>query len=60
MLTTRQMKLIVNMPKAENHIHIEGSIPWDLALDLGRKNGVKLPADTGVRRCFDFGGRVTS
>ena len=39
MLTTRQMKLIVNMPKAENHIHIEGSIPWDLALELGRKNG---------------------
>ena len=52
MLTTRQMKLIVNMPKAENHIHIEGSIPWDLALDLGRKNGVKLPADTveGLRQ----------
>lgn len=52
MLTTRQMKLIVNMPKAENHIHIEGSIPWNLALELGRKNGVKLPADTveGLRR----------
>lgn len=52
MLTTRQMKLIVNMPKAENHIHIEGSIPWDLALELGRKNGVKLPADTveGLRQ----------
>lgn len=62
MLTTRQMKLIVNMPKAENHIHIEGSIPWDLALELGRKNGVKLPADTveglgqWVRSTFLTGG----
>ena len=35
MLTTRQMKLIVNMPKAENHIHIEGSIPWDRAGRMG-------------------------
>lgn len=46
MLTTRAMKLITQMPKAENHIHIEGSIPWDLALRLADKNKVKLPADT--------------
>lgn len=45
------MKLITGMPKAENHIHIEGSIPWDLALRLAEKNKVKLPATTeqGVR-----------
>lgn len=39
------MKLIVNMPKAENHIHIEGSIPFDLALKLADKNKVELPYD---------------
>ncbi len=51
MLNTRQMKMILNMPKAENHIHIEGSIPWELALELGQKNHVPLPADTteGIR-----------
>ena len=55
MLTTRQMKLITGMPKAENHIHIEGSIPWELALRLARKNGVALPADTaaGIRAWVD-------
>ncbi len=46
MLTTRQMKLILNIPKAENHIHIEGSIPWDLAFELAEKNGVKMPVNT--------------
>lgn len=45
MLTTRQMKLIVDMPKAENHIHIEGSIPWDLAYELAKKNNVPFPVD---------------
>ena len=44
MLTTRQMKLIVNMPRAENHIHIEGSIPWELAFELAEKNNIELPA----------------
>lgn len=46
MLTTRQMDLVLNIPKAENHIHIEGSIPWDLALRLAKKNNVTLPVDT--------------
>lgn len=46
MLTERQKKLINGIPKAENHIHIEGSIPWDLALKLAEKNGVNLPYKT--------------
>ena len=46
MLSSRLMDLIVNIPKAENHIHIEGSIPWELAFKLAKRNGVKLPVDT--------------
>lgn len=34
---------IIGMPKAENHIHIEGSIPWNLAFSLARKNSVRMP-----------------
>ena len=43
MLTERQKRLFREIPKAENHIHIEGSIPWDLALQLAERNHVKLP-----------------
>ena len=28
MLTSRQKQMLQEIPKAENHIHIEGSIPW--------------------------------
>lgn len=43
MLTSRQKRLLEQIPKAENHIHIEGSIPWALALELAEKNHVDLP-----------------
>ena len=43
MLTSRQKQMLQEIPKAENHIHIEGSIPWALALELAEKNHVKLP-----------------
>ena len=45
MITTRQMNMIVSMPKAENHIHIEGSIPWGLAIEISIRNKVNLPCD---------------
>lgn len=38
MLTSRQKQMLQEIPKAENHIHIEGSIPWALALELAEKN----------------------
>ena len=44
-MTPRMQKLIAEMPKAENHIHIEGSIPVRTALRLAKRNGVTLPAD---------------
>lgn len=31
------------MPKAELHLHIEGTLEPELALDLARRNGVQLP-----------------
>lgn len=46
MITTRQMKMLLAMPKAENHIHIEGSIPLHLTVRLAEQNHVPLPYDT--------------
>lgn len=46
MLSERMKEIIRTMPKAENHIHIEGSIPWKLAIQLAKKNGAALPYRT--------------
>nr|WP_325299931.1 hypothetical protein [uncultured Dysosmobacter sp.] len=46
MLTERMKTLIREMPKGENHIHIEGSIPARTALKLSKRNGVALPFDS--------------
>lgn len=46
MLDERMKRLIREMPKGENHIHIEGSIPAATALRLAKRNGVALPFDT--------------
>jgi adenosine deaminase len=46
MLEERMKKLILEMPKGENHIHIEGSIPARTALKLAKRNGVALPFNT--------------
>ncbi len=50
MFTSRQQRLQEQIPKAENHIHIEGSIPWALALELAEKNHVALPVRSPRRR----------
>lgn len=52
MIQPHQKKMIESMPKAENHIHIEGSIPLHLAVELAEKNHVLLPCDTahGLRQ----------
>jgi adenine deaminase len=47
---------IHDIPKAELHIHIEGSLEPDLMLKLAHKNGIALPYESAadVRRAYDF------
>lgn len=46
MISERMERLIREIPKGENHIHIEGSIPVATALRLAKRNGVALPFST--------------
>src|SRR5215207_9294569 len=44
-------RLIESMPKAELHLHLDGSVRVDTALDLARTRGVDAPRDwTGMSR----------
>lgn len=43
MIQPFQKKMIASMPKAENHIHIEGSIPLYLALELAERTMSSCP-----------------
>nr|VFK62515.1 MAG: adenosine deaminase [Candidatus Kentron sp. TUN] len=49
-------KLIDGLPKAELHIHIEGSLEPELMFSLARRNGIKLRFDSieAVRRAYAF------
>jgi adenine deaminase len=49
-------ELIESLPKAELHLHIEGTLEPELMFELARRNGVTLPYDSveAVRRAYDF------
>jgi adenosine deaminase len=47
---------IAGMPKAELHLHLEGTLEPELMLDIGRRNSVPVPwrdADS-ARRAYEF------
>src|SRR5258708_20174929 len=50
-------RFIAGLPKAELHVHIEGSLEPEMMLALARRNGVALPyADVeAVRAAYRFG-----
>jgi len=54
----RLADLIAAAPKAELHVHIEGTLEPELAFEIGRRNGVALPYDSpeSLRKAFAFTG----
>ncbi|WP_420615005.1 adenosine deaminase [Candidatus Palauibacter sp.] len=50
-------EVIRSTPKAELHIHVEGSLEPGMMFDLARRNGVPLPYGSveEVRRAYSFG-----
>ncbi|MEP4377597.1 MAG: adenosine deaminase [Alphaproteobacteria bacterium] len=51
-------KLIDKLPKAELHLHIEGTLEPEMMLALARRNGVSLPYDNveEIRAAYNFDG----
>jgi adenosine deaminase len=49
-------QFIRRLPKVELHVHLEGSLQPETLLQLARRNGVRLPADTveGLRVWYRF------
>jgi len=52
----RLPELVSRMPKAELHVHIEGTLEPELAFAIGRRNGIPLPYPTpdAMRAAYAF------
>ncbi|MEM7068993.1 MAG: adenosine deaminase [Pseudomonadota bacterium] len=55
-MNTVAEQLIDRLPKAELHLHIEGTLEPELMLKLAKRNNVRLPYDTvdDVRKAYEF------
>ena len=53
---TDMRRFIESMPKAELHVHVEGTLEPDLKLELARRNGIVLPYRSveEMRAAYDF------
>lgn len=49
-------ELIKQIPKAELHLHIEGTLEPELMFEIGNRNGVDIPFESveDVRRAYEF------
>jgi adenosine deaminase len=49
-------QLVTALPKAELHVHLEGTLEPEMLFDLARRNRVELPYESAeaVRRAYDF------
>lgn len=50
------LEFLARMPKAEPHLHIEGSLETEPLFELTRRNGVALPYASVAELCaaYDF------
>ena len=50
------INFLLNMPKAELHMHLEGSIEPEMMMTIGRRNDIKLPFadENAARAAYQF------
>ena len=47
---------IQKLPKAELHLHIEGSLEPELMFELSKRNGIEIPFKSveEIKKAYDF------